>query len=62
MVYNAFPYILGFTYGDGNLSASSNLVRLYDMNHDFVNTTLRQRFTESFGVEPHLSFDRSNNS
>ena len=62
MTYNAFPYILGFTYGDGNLSASSNLVRLYDENYNFVNTTLRQRFTESFGIEPHLSFDKSNNS
>jgi hypothetical protein len=62
VTYNAFPYILGFTYGDGNLSATSNLVRLYDQNHDFVNTTLRQRFAESFGIDPHLSFDKSNNS
>ena len=62
MTYKAFPYILGFTYGDGNLSATSNLVRLYDENHDFADTTLRQRFTKSFGTEPHLSFDKSNNS
>ena len=62
MTYNAFPYILGYTYGDGNLAASSNLVRLWDVNHDFVNTTLRQRFAQSFGIEPHLSYDKSNNS
>jgi hypothetical protein len=62
VTYNAFPYILGFTYGDGNLSATSNLVRMYDENYEFVNTILRQRFTESFGMEPHLSFDKSNNS
>ena len=62
MTYNAFPYILGYTYGDGNLAGSSNLVRLWDVNYDFVNTTLRQRFTQSFGIEPHLSFDKSNNS
>lgn len=62
MTYNAFPYILGYTYGDGNLSASSNLVRLYDANYDFVSATLRQRFAQSFGVEPHLSFDKGNNS
>ena len=61
-MYNPFPYILGYTYGDGNLSATSNLVRLYDENYDFVNTTLRQRFMTSFGMEPHLSFDKSNNS
>ena len=61
-MYNPFPYILGYTYGDGNLSKSSNLVRLYDENYDFVNTTLKQRFTESFGIEPHLSYDKSNNS
>jgi hypothetical protein len=61
-MYNPFPYILGYTFGDGNLSSTSNLVRLYDENYDFVNTTLRQRFTDSFGMEPHLSFDKSNNS
>ena len=61
-MYNPFPYILGYTYGDGNLSKTSNLVRLYDEDYSFVDTTLRERFTESFGIEPHLSYDKSNNS
>ena len=61
-MHSSFSYILGYTYGDGNLAASSNLVRLWDENHEFVDTTLRQRFTDSFGVEPHISFDKSNNS
>ncbi len=38
------------------------LVRLYDENFEFVNRVLKQRFIESFGVEPGISFDKSNNS
>jgi LAGLIDADG-like domain len=59
---NSLAYILGFTLGDGNISKSSNLVRLYNQNLEFVKTVLRQRFMESFGVEPGISFDKSNNS
>ncbi len=62
MTDKAFAYILGFTFGDGNLSSTSNLVRLYDQDFYFVNSILRERFVESFGVEPRISFDRSNNS
>ena len=62
MTNNAFDYILGFTFGDGNLSASSNLVRLYDRNLGFVKTVLKQRFIDSFSIEPGISFDKSNNS
>ncbi len=62
MTDKAFAYILGFTFGDGNLSATSNLVRLYDQDFGFVNITLRSSFVQSFGVEPRVSFDRSNNS
>ena len=62
MTNNSLAYILGFTFGDGNISKSTNLVRLYDQNLEFVKTVLRQRFIECFGIEPGISFDRSNNS
>ena len=62
MKSESLAYILGFTLGDGNISSSSNLVRLYDQNLEFVRSTLRQRFVESFGLEPGISFDKSNNS
>ena len=62
MTNNPFAYILGFTFGDGNLSKSSNLVRLYDENLEFVKTVLRRRFIEAFGVVPGISLDKSNNS
>ena len=55
-------YILGFAFGDGNISKSSYLVRLYDQNHQFVRTTLRSRFIRSFGLEPTITFDKYNNS
>jgi DNA-binding transcriptional regulator WhiA len=38
------------------------LIRLYDRNLQFVESTLRQQFTEAFGVESGISFDKSNNS
>ncbi len=59
---NPLVYILGFTFGDGNISKSTNLVRLYDENLEFVKTVLRRRFIESFGLVPGISFDKSNNS
>ena len=62
MTNNSLAYILGFTFGDGNISKSTNLVRLYDQNLEFVKSVLRKRFTESFGIEPGISFDRRNNS
>ena len=62
MTNNPLAYVLGFTFGDGNISKSTHLVRLYDENLEFVKTVLRQRFIESFSVEPHISFDKSNNS
>ena len=59
---NSLAYILGFVFGDGNISKSTNLVRLYDENHEFVKTILKRRFIESFGIIPGISFDKSNNS
>ena len=59
---NALAYILGFAFGDGNISKSSYLVRLYEQNQQFVETTLRSRFVRSFNIEPNISFDKYNNS
>ena len=58
----ALAYILGFAFGDGNISKSSYLVRLYEQNQQFVETTLRSRFARSFGSEPTITFDKYNNS
>jgi intein/homing endonuclease len=55
-------YILGFVLGDGNISKSGSLVRLYDQNYEFVSTTLRNAFVNVFDVNPSISFDRFNNS
>ena len=57
-----FAYILGFTFGDGNLSRNDYLVRLYDANNVFVQKVLARKFADAFGVTPNISFDRSNNS
>lgn len=62
VTHNALSYILGFTLGDGNISKKGFLVRLYDQNHQFVQTILKPEFMKSFGVEPGISFDKSNNS
>ena len=62
VTHNALSYILGFVLGDGNISRTKFLVRLYDQNLQFVKTVLKPEFTESFGVEPGISFDKSNNS
>ncbi len=62
MTHKAIAYILGFVLGDGNISRSGFLVRLYEQNLQFVQTVLKPRFSECFGVEPGISFDKSNNS
>ncbi len=62
MTNNDLAYILGFAFGDGNISRTGFLVRLYDQNQRFVETTLKPAFTGSFGEEPGISFDRHNNS
>ena len=62
VTYSALAYILGFTFGDGNISNKAFLVRLWDQNQEFVTNTLKQTFVDSFGVEPGLSFDKYNNS
>ncbi len=62
MTHKAIAYILGFVLGDGNISRSGFLVRLYEQNLQFMQTVLRPRFYESFGVQPGVSFDKSNNS
>ena len=62
MIHDSLAYILGFAFGDGNISKSGYLTRLYDQDQQFVETTLKQRFIDSFGVKPGVSFDRSNNS
>jgi hypothetical protein len=62
VTHSALHYILGFVLGDGNISKSDYLIRLYDQNPDFVETVLKTRFYEVFGLEPSISFDKSNNS
>jgi hypothetical protein len=62
VTHNALSYILGFVLGDGNISRSDYLIRLYDQNLQFVQTVLKTRFYEGFGIEAKISFDKSNNS
>lgn len=61
-MHKAFAYILGFAFGDGNISKKGSLIRLYDENAKFVRKVLRERFIESFNEVPGISFDKSNNS
>ncbi len=55
-------YILGFAFGDGNISKDGHLVRLYEENLEFLKTTVKPRFIESFGTKPGISYDLTNNS
>ena len=62
MTHSAVSYILGFVIGDGNISKTNYLIRLYDQNQQFVEKTLKALFEQSFGIVPKVSFDKSNNS
>ncbi len=55
-------YLLGFAFGDGNLSKKGYLVRLYDENPKFVSNVLKEKFIHHFGEKPGVSFDSNNNS
>ena len=46
----AVAYILGYVIGDGNLSKTSYLIRLYDSNREFVGNVLAKMFREAFNV------------
>ena len=58
----AVAYILGYVIGDGNLSKTSYLIRLYDSNREFVENVLAKMFREAFNVRPLIYYDRHNNS
>ncbi len=58
----SLAYILGFAFGDGNISKDGYLVRLYEENLEFLKATVKPRFVESFGTKPGISYDSSNNS
>ena len=54
-------YILGFAFGDGNISKRGYLVRLYEQNKEFIDN-LGRMFSDCFGVMPKIYLDRYNNS
>ena len=48
--------------GDGHISKKGHAVRLFDADYHFVVSTLKQCFIQSFGEEPAIYNDKSNNS
>jgi hypothetical protein len=54
-------YIVGFIIGDGNLSKTNYLIRMYDSNKQFVTNILLPTFHAAFGSTPTLWYDKHNN-
>lgn len=61
-MHKSLAYVLGLALGDGNISKTGHQVRFYDENLEFLKTTVKQKFIESFGTRPGISYDSSNNS
>ena len=54
-------YIVGFITGDGNLSKTNYLIRMYDSNEQFAEHILLPTFHTAFGVTPTLWYDKHTN-
>ena len=54
-------YIIGYIIGDGNLSKTSYLIRMYDSNEQFASTILLPTFHTAFGSTPTLWYDKHTN-
>jgi intein/homing endonuclease len=54
-------YIVGFIIGDGNLSKTNHLIRMYDSNEQFAENFLLPIFHTAFGVTPTLWYDKHTN-
>lgn len=54
-------YILGFVVGDGNLSKTQYLIRMYDSDKKFANSILSSTFYKAFDKRPNVIYDKHNN-
>ena len=54
-------YIVGFIVGDGNLSKTLYLVRMYDSDKKFANSFLNSTFYKAFRKMPNVIYDKHNN-
>lgn len=54
-------YIVGFIIGDGNLSKTNYLIRMYDSNEQFASNTLLSTFHTAFDNTPTLWYDKHTN-
>jgi len=54
-------YIVGFIIGDGNLSKTNYLIRMYDSNEQFSKNILLPTFHAAFGSTPTSWYDKHTN-
>ena len=54
-------YIVGFITGDGNLSKSQPLIRMYDSDKHFTHNVLKPLFNRAFNKMPRVIYDKHNN-